>query len=56
MPPEFCLCFFEAAYVGILKKKYIPQKKKIKSGDQPASKGGSCPTPPIASSSAEAAQ
>jgi len=43
-------------YVGILKKKYSPRKKKMMSGDHPAKSGGSCPTPPMASSNAAIAQ
>lgn len=43
-------------HVGIFKKKYIPKKQKTVSGAQAANRGGSCPTAPIASVSAEAAQ
>jgi hypothetical protein len=39
---------FSRPYVGILKKKYNPRKKKIISGAHPARNGGNCPTPPIA--------
>src|SRR5712671_1275598 len=42
--------------VGILKKKYRPRKKKTISGDQPASRGGSWPTLPMAASSSAPSQ
>ena len=36
-------------YVGIFKKQYAPRKRKIASGDHPASSGGNWPTAPMAS-------
>src|SRR5208337_4909673 len=46
----------EPHQVGILKKKYRPTKKNIRSGDHADMSGGSWPMPPMASSSAEMAQ
>jgi hypothetical protein len=43
-------------YVDIFKKKYKPKKPNTVSGAHAANNGGSCPTAPIASVKAEAAQ
>jgi hypothetical protein len=43
-------------HVGIFKKKYIPRKPNTVSGAHAANRGGNCPTAPIASVSADAAQ
>jgi len=43
-------------HVGIFRKKYNPRKPNTVSGAQAARIGGNCPTAPIASVSADAAQ
>src|SRR5260370_21052427 len=50
---HFCKAMASFFYVGILKKKYKHRKKKMMSGDHPESCGGSCPTLPMASRSAD---
>jgi hypothetical protein len=53
---EFFTNYDSRPQVGIFRKKYNPRKPNTVSGAQAASSGGNCPTAPIASVSADAAQ